>query len=120
MAKEIIICDGAVISASEVERVENEVALLKKGGGANSELTVTATLHLHHDFPKVLYNGKKARSVANAEEESAAVSDGFGGYDHESFNSVEDTKMVKAPELFVKPTPAPEFSAAKPLVAKEN
>lgn len=90
MAKAITICEGAVISEQEVERVE--VALRKLADrevGAPREITLTIPIHVHHEFPKILYKGKQARNVNNADEQAAAAKDGFGPYDHQAFTAKE-------------------------------
>jgi hypothetical protein len=87
MADPIEICEGAEISAEEVQRVEDAMALLAKDNHAARVITLTATLHVHHDFPKVLYKGKDSRLVADAKEEKAATTDGFGPYNHKTFNA---------------------------------
>lgn len=89
MAKEIEVCEGATISAAEVERVEKAMEKLKEDKGATHELTLTVTLHLIHEFPKLLYKGKEVRTVADSDAEAAAAKDGFGSLDHEAFTAKE-------------------------------
>lgn len=81
----IKICVGATISAAEVERVHEAMDKLEADKGAAHEMTVHVTLHLHHEYPKMLYKGKEAKSVADSDAEAAAIEDGFASYDHESF-----------------------------------
>ncbi len=87
--KIITIGEGAQISAAEVERVEKAIEQLKEDKGATREMTVTVTLHLHHEYPKVVYKGKEHKAVANADEEAAAAGEGFGVYDHKAFTAKE-------------------------------
>lgn len=89
MAKEIEICDGATISAAEVERVEQAMEKLKEDKGAAHELTIMVTLHVHHEYPKTLYKGKEAKTVADSDAEAVAAKDGFGPYEHEAFTAKE-------------------------------
>jgi len=90
MAKPIVIADGATISAGEVERVEAALKdLAEKKIDAPRDITLTATLHVHHEFPKLLYKGKESRSVADKDQEAAAAAAGFGPYDHEAFTAKE-------------------------------
>lgn len=89
MATEIEVCDGATISAAEVERAEKAMEQLKEGKGAAHELTITVTLRLHHEYPKTLYKGKEAKTVADSDTEAAAAKDGFGPYEHEAFTAKE-------------------------------
>lgn len=35
------------------------------------------TVYEHQDFPKLVYKGSKNKSVSSAEEETAALADGF-------------------------------------------
>lgn len=81
---------GATIPASEVERVEVAVRELAKDPHAPREISVKANLHVHNDYPEVLYKGKETRSVANEEEKAAAAKDGFDAYDHEAFTAVDE------------------------------
>jgi len=88
MAKAITICEGAVISEQDVERVEAALKkLANKEVGAPREITLTIPIHVHHEFPKILYKGKQARTVQNADEQGAAAKDGFGPHDHEAFTA---------------------------------
>jgi len=89
MATEIKVFEGATISAEEVERVQQAMLELAKDPHAPREITVKAILHVHHEYPKMLYNGKETRSVADAAEEKAAEADDFGPYDHEAFTAKE-------------------------------
>jgi len=90
VAKQVTICDGAVISEQDVERVEAAIKkLADKQVGAPREITLTIPLHVHHEFPKALYKGKQARTVHSADEEAAAAKDGFGPYDHQAFTAKE-------------------------------
>ena len=89
MAEEIKVCEGATISAAEVERVEKAMAQLQEDKGVTVELSVTVTLRQHHEYPKTLYKGKEAKVVADAGAEAAAAKDGFGPYDHEMFAAKE-------------------------------
>jgi hypothetical protein len=61
----------------------------KKDPHAPREVTLKAILHIHNDFPKMLYKGKETRTVGNADAEAAAAKDGFGPYDHEAFTTEE-------------------------------
>ena len=88
MSKALTICDGAVISEQDVERVEAAIKkLADKELGAPREITLTIPIHVHHEYPKILYKGKQPRSVANSDAEAAAAKDGFGPYDHEAFTA---------------------------------
>jgi hypothetical protein len=90
VAKAHTICDGAVISEQDVERVEAALKrLADKEAGAPREITITIPIHVHHEYPKVLYKGKQTRRVQNTDEEAAAAKDGFGPYDHEAFTAKE-------------------------------
>jgi hypothetical protein len=89
MSKEIEICDGATISAAEVERVEEAMAQLEEDKGAAHSMTVTVSLRIHHEYPKTLYRGKDSTVVVSAAEEAGAAKDGFGPYDHEAFTAKE-------------------------------
>jgi hypothetical protein len=89
VAKQFTICDGAVISEQDVGRIEAALEKLKEDKGASHELTVSVTLHLHHEYPKTLYKGKQTRAVHNADEQAAAAKDGFGRYDHQAFTMRE-------------------------------
>lgn len=89
MAKALVICEGATISAGEVERVEAALAELAKDFHAPRSITLTATLEIYREYPKIVYKGKEHKSVANKSEEDAAASDGFGPYDHEAFTAKE-------------------------------
>lgn len=89
MESAIEICPGATISAGEVERVNQAMKELAKDAHAPREITLTATLHIHHEYPKTLYKGKETRSVADASAEEAAMEAGFGPYDHEAFTAKE-------------------------------
>ncbi len=86
----ITICRGATISAGEVERVRQAMAELAKNPHAPREITLKATLHIHREYPKMLYKGKETMSVADASAEKAAVEAGFSSYDHEGFTAKED------------------------------
>lgn len=87
MESAITICEGATISAGEVERVEQAMAELAKDSHAPREITLKATLHVHHEYPKTLYKGKETRSVVDIDQQAAAAKDGFGPYDHEAFTA---------------------------------
>lgn len=90
MAKPIRICEGATISAEDVERVETAIKkLADKELGAPREITLTVPLHVHHEYPKALYKGAQTRTVQDADEEAAAAKDGFGPYGHETFAAKE-------------------------------
>jgi hypothetical protein len=83
----IVIAGGATISALEVKRVEEALATLAKDHHAPREITLTATLSVHHEFPKVLYKGKGTKttvSVADDAAETAARADGYGDYEHDA------------------------------------
>jgi hypothetical protein len=77
MSKAIVIAEGATISALEVKRVEEALAELAKDNHAPREITLTATLHVHHEYPKHVTVGKDAddrpivKIVNSAEEEKA-------------------------------------------------
>jgi hypothetical protein len=87
----ITICEGAVIAAEEVARVLARVGdAVARVEGAVEELMVKVTLHVHHEYPKVLYKGQETRSVADADQQAAAEKDGFGPYDHEGFTTSPD------------------------------
>ncbi len=89
MPSEIKICEGAVISAEEVKKVQQAMLELAKDNHAPREITLKATLHVHHEFPKTLYKGKETRAVANSEEQAMAAAAGFGPYDHEAYTAKE-------------------------------
>jgi len=74
---------GAVLSASEVKRIEDALEALATDHHAPRSLTVTLTLSVRHAYPKVLYKGygtEKAIKVNSKKEESAARNDGY--HDH--------------------------------------
>lgn len=89
MSEQFKILDGATIGAEEVGRVKLALEELGKNPHAPREITVKATLHVHHDYPRLLYKGNDSRSVANTEEEAVAAKDGFGPYDHKAFTATE-------------------------------
>lgn len=89
MESAITICEGATISPEEVERVHQAMKELAKDPHAPREITVKAVLHIHHEYPRVLYKGKETRSVADAGQQEAAASEGFGPYDHQAFTAKE-------------------------------
>jgi hypothetical protein len=84
MAEPIVVTKGAEISAVEVERITTALAALAKDPHAPKTITVTATLHVHNEYPKTLYKiegGKHiTRSGKNEEEEKAAIAEGFGPF----------------------------------------
>lgn len=85
MSKEIEVCEGATISAAEVERVEKAMEKLAEDKGASHQVTVTVTLRIHHEYPKTLYKGKEVKVVEDSDAEKAAIKDGFGPLNHRTF-----------------------------------
>lgn len=113
MSSAIVICEGATISAEEVARVEKAMEELATDSHAAREITLTATLHIHHEFPNTLYKGKETKSVADAEEEAAAVKAGFGPYDHKAFTELPSLESNSTPAVEPKEpiAPAPKADA---------
>jgi hypothetical protein len=81
MAEAIIISKGASISAAEVERVEKALALLEKDNHAPREIALTATLHVHKEYPKHVTVGKDedgkpiVKIVGSPEDEKAVLAE---------------------------------------------
>lgn len=86
MADRIEVCEGATIGTEEIERVAAAMAELAKDPHAPREISVKVTLHIHNEYPKMLYRGKETKSVANEKAEAAAEKEGFGPYEHKVFN----------------------------------
>lgn len=84
--------DGiASFADGEVARIEQGIVDLAKDPHAPRELSVKVILHVHNEYPKLMYKGegtKYQRSVANADEEKAAVADGY--HEYRSDHPVED------------------------------
>jgi hypothetical protein len=86
--KTIMLPEGVDISLAEQKRIEDGLKALAKDPHAPRQLSIEVTLHVHNEFPKLLYKGEgkklETRSVANESEEDAAAAEGFGPYDHEA------------------------------------
>ena len=78
---------GASVSDLELKRVSDALEALRKDNHAPREMTVAVTLHVHNEFPKLVYKGKEERSVSSQEEADQAAADGFGPYDHEAYTA---------------------------------
>lgn len=77
---------GANFAAGEEERIKKALQELEKDTHAPRELTIKVTLHVHHDYPKLVYKGagsSKAKSVTNPDDEAAARADGYGAFQPE-------------------------------------
>jgi hypothetical protein len=77
---------GANFAAGEEERIKKALEELGKDNHAPRELTIKVTLHVHHDYPKVLYKGAgtaKAKHVNSIDEETEATTDGYGAFQPE-------------------------------------
>jgi predicted sulfurtransferase len=73
----------ATLAAGEQERIDKALDVLAENNHAPREITVKYILHVNHEFPKLMYKGKKeTRTVNNEAEEKAATADGFGAYVH--------------------------------------
>lgn len=85
MSEQFEIANDAEIEAA----VKSAQDALNADPSAPREISVTIKFHKHEEYPKVFYKGKDHKSIANAQEEAAAASDGFGPYDHEAFTAKE-------------------------------
>lgn len=69
---------GASISLEEIKRVEDAVAALASDHHASREMTISVTLHVHHEYPKHVKVGEDkegnpiTKIVYSAEEESGS------------------------------------------------
>ena len=72
----VVILGGATIGSDEVQRVQDAMNLLARDNHAPREITVTATLHVHHEYPKHITIGKDkedqpmTKLVYSADEEA--------------------------------------------------
>jgi hypothetical protein len=89
METPITICEGATILPEEVERVHQAMKDLAKDPHAPRAITLKVILHIHHEYPKTLYRGKETRTVADAGQQEAAATEGFGPYDNQAFRAKE-------------------------------
>jgi hypothetical protein len=71
---------GVSPANGEEKRVTDALAALAKDPHAPREISVKLTLHVHNEYPKLLYKGKHTRVVADATEEKAAAVEGFGAF----------------------------------------
>jgi hypothetical protein len=81
--------EGATIEQGGIVKIRKALDELAKDPHAPREVTVKFSLHIHNDFPLIVYKGKESRSVADEKELEAAREDGFGEYDHEAFTASE-------------------------------
>jgi len=71
---------GAVLAPGEFQKIEKALESLAKDAHAPREISAKLVLHIHNEYPKLLYKGKKSVQVANSEEEEQATNDGFGAF----------------------------------------
>ena len=74
----VVILGGATIGSEEVQRVQDAMNLLARDNHAPREITVTATLHVHHEYPKHVTvakdkDGEPITKVVNSPEEEAGL-----------------------------------------------
>lgn len=82
--------ENVSLGADEEKKISDALEALSKDPHAPREISVKLTLHIHNEFPKIVYRGKESRSVANEAELEAAAKDGYGPYDHEAFTAQEE------------------------------
>lgn len=74
---------GASLAQGEYERIQQAVEALanddpsKSGIHAPRSLSVQVNLHVHNEFPKMVYKGKKSLVVNNQAEQENAVERGY-------------------------------------------
>lgn len=68
------------ILPGEEKRAEDALAALAKDPHAPNEISLRFRLHVHHEYPKMLYKDrahKHTLKVANEAEEKAAIEQGY-------------------------------------------
>lgn len=88
---------GVSISIAEEKRVTDGLEALSKDPHAPREISVSLTLHVHNEYPKLLYKGKDSVTVADEAGEEKAIADGFGKFSPEG----SEPKADPAPEVVV-------------------
>lgn len=71
------------LAPGEDKRISDALAELTKDPHAPRSLTVQVNLHVHNEYPKVLYKGvgtKDNVSVKDAASEEQAITDGYGAF----------------------------------------
>lgn len=71
----------------EQEKIDAAKAALVADVHAPREVSVSYSLHIHNDFPLMLYKDGKTVIVNNQEDADAAVADGWGGFVPEAPNA---------------------------------
>ncbi len=68
------------ILPGEEERAKKALEALREDPHAPREISLRFTLHVHNEYPKLLYKGTKTFNAKDAEEEKAAIAQGYGDY----------------------------------------
>lgn len=70
------------LAPGEDKRISDALAELAKDPHAPRTLTVTVNLHVHNEYPKILYKGAANTpiTVKDLSAEDAAIADGYGAF----------------------------------------
>ena len=82
--------EGASVSLEEQKKVSDALAALEKDPHAPREVTLRVTLHIHNEYPRIVYRGKETRSVQDEAALAKALDEGFSDYDHEAFTAAQE------------------------------